>query len=179
MLRISLRVLVASMSVALLLSTFAAGDAEANPYKGKIKTSKKRYPTSAKSKRAYFAKIKKQSGTKFWEDTEKKQWKIYYIAFFKRPLNDLEVTVKIYDITEKQRSMKVAYEQYLDRRGQKEIISHITLDREKFGVNRRLEMTIENRGKVLARGRFQILGEAEKYSGKVDFSEEEANSKAP
>ena len=35
-------------------------------------------------------------------------------------------------------------------------------------------MTIENKGKVLASGRFKILGEGEKFTGKVNFSEDEA-----
>jgi hypothetical protein len=38
-------------------------------------------------------------------------------------------------------------------------------------------MTIENKGKVLASGRFKILGEGEKFTGKVDFSEDEAAGK--
>jgi hypothetical protein len=33
---------------------------------------------------------------------------------------------------------------------------------------------VENRGRVLAQGTFEILGEAEKYSGKADFTDEEA-----
>ncbi len=35
-------------------------------------------------------------------------------------------------------------------------------------------MTIENRGKVYASARFKIVGEGERFTGKVDFSEEEA-----
>jgi hypothetical protein len=38
-------------------------------------------------------------------------------------------------------------------------------------------MTIENKGKVLASGRFKILGEGEKFTGKVNFSEDEAQGK--
>lgn len=175
---ISLRSLVSAMAFSLLISTLAVDHAEARGFAGKIVTSDKRIPTSAKSKKAYYAKLRKQSRDKFWENKEKKQWKIYYAAFFKRPLNDLEVTVKIYDMTEGRR-LVAAYEQWLQTRGQKEIISFIKLDREKFGVNRQILMTVENRGRVLASGKFKILGEAEKYSGKVDFSEEETKSSAP
>jgi hypothetical protein len=38
-------------------------------------------------------------------------------------------------------------------------------------------MTIENRGTVLASARFKILGEGERFTGKVNFSEEEAAGK--
>jgi hypothetical protein len=35
-------------------------------------------------------------------------------------------------------------------------------------------VTMENKGRVLASSRFRILGQGERYNGKVDFSEEEA-----
>ena len=179
MIRNRLGALVFTLSLAFVASTLAANEAEANPYKGKIQFSAKRFPLAAKSKKAYFAQIKKQSSTKFQEDKENKEWKIHFAAFFRQPLNDLEVTVRIYDVTTKQKNLKIAFEQYLNGRGQKEIISNIKLDRDKFGVNRRLVMEIVSRNKVLAKGTFQILGEGEKFSGKVDFSEEETQSNAP
>ena len=54
--------------------------------------------------------------------------------------------------------------------GVQSLLSNIVLTRDQFGVNRKILVTIESLGKVVASGRFQILGEAEKYSGKVDFS---------
>ena len=36
-------------------------------------------------------------------------------------------------------------------------------------------MTIENKGVVYASTRFKILGEGERFTGKVNFSEDEAN----
>jgi hypothetical protein len=41
-------------------------------------------------------------------------------------------------------------------------------------VNKKLQLVIESQGRVVAAGEFQILGEAEKFTGKADFSEEEA-----
>jgi hypothetical protein len=38
-------------------------------------------------------------------------------------------------------------------------------------------MTMENKGKILASSRFKILGEGERFTGKVDFSEDEASGK--
>ena len=70
--------------------------------------------------------------------------------------------------------MVASFEQYLDQRGQRSIISSIKLKRSEFGVNRHLMMVVENRGRRLALGKFKILGEAERYSGKVEFTEEEA-----
>jgi len=37
-----------------------------------------------------------------------------------------------------------------------------------------LMMVMENRGRILAAGRFAIVGEGEKFSGQVSFTAEEA-----
>ena len=176
--RNSTRALVSSLALVLAAWLVPATQAEARSFAGKIVTSDKRIPTSAKSKSAYYQQLRKQSRTQFRED-KNKQWVIHYAAFFRQPLNDLEVTIKLYDVTGKQRRLVASFEQWLNTRGQKEIISQLKLDREKFGVNRDILMTVENRNRVIASGKFKIVGEAERYKGRVDFSEEEANSSAP
>jgi hypothetical protein len=170
------RTLILGLGMALVVALAHSAEAQAGtPFDGKVVTSTKRIPTSANSKQAYYAKLRKQSTTKFREDKEKKAWKVHFAAFFKQPLNDLEVTIRLYDVTDKQKHLKASFEQYLDGRGQTSVISHIDIEREQFGVNRKILISVENRGRVLAQGTFDILGEAEKYSGKVDFSEEEAS----
>ena len=37
--------------------------------------------------------------------------------------------------------------------------------------------SVENKGKVYASTRFKLLGEGEKYTGKVNFSDDEAQGK--
>ncbi len=172
----------AALSALLVVGGLAGGlsDADANPervFRGQILTSKKSFPSKAKSKRAYVKKLKKQRATKFAENTTTKSWKIYYAAFFRKPLNDLEVTVKLYDITNGGKKMINSYEQYLDRRGERSIISHITLEREFFGVNRRILMVMESRNYILAMTRFWIAGKGEKYSGEVDFTDDDDDKK--
>lgn len=136
--------------------------------------SAKRFPLSAKSKSAYTQKIRKQSSTSFRENKEKQQWKIFFAAFLSRPLNDVEYVIKFYDLTGGSKQLLGASEAFNDERGQKTIVSNIVLEKKSFGVNKQLLMTIENRGKIYASGKFKILGEGEKFTGKVDFSEEEA-----
>lgn len=153
-----------------------ARPASANPnrvFAGKIMMSEKRFPSYAKSPAAYTAQIKKQSKTSFNEDKAKKEWKIHFIGFLKQPLNDVEYLVKIYDISGRQQLLST-FEQFTDSRGQKTLTSSVVLQRKQFGVNKQLLITMENRGKVLAAGKVKILGEGEKFTGKVDFSEEEA-----
>ncbi len=170
--QLMLRLLVAS---AFLLTLGAASEVveAANPervFRGQILTSKKRIPTSAKSPGAYVKKLRKAKSTKFQENKKTKSWKIYFAAFFRKPLNDLEVTVKLYDVTTGRRHLVNSFEQYTEGRGQKSLISSIKLEREYFGVNKKIMIVMESRKSVLAQGTFHILGVAEKHSGSVDFT---------
>lgn len=144
-------------------------------FRGQIITSAKRIPTKASSKEAYISALKRQKTGRFYENKSTKSWKVYYTAFFKKPLNSLEVTVKLYDLSGGGKRMLAAFEQYMDKRGAKSITSNVTLNRDDFGVNKNLMMTVESNGSILSVARFAIIGEAEKFSGKVDFSEEEAS----
>lgn len=173
--RVGILSLVAACAVAVAgIAVQEAGAAKPERvFRGQIITSKKRLPTRAKSARAFIKKLRKAKTKKFWENKEKKEWKIYYAAFFRKPLNDLEVTVKLYDITDGRRHMVSSFEQYVSERGQRSLISHVTLERKYFGVNRHIMMTFETRGKILAMTKFRILGKAEKHSGEVDFTDDE------
>jgi hypothetical protein len=171
----SLRTLLVSSILLLFVAVKPAAAQDPNvAFKGKIMMSTKRYPLSAKSKAAYTAAIRKQSGTSFKEDKEKQQWKIFFAAFLSAPLNDVEYMIKFYDVTNGTQQLLGASEAFNDERGQKTIVSNIVLEKKSFGVNKQLMMTIENKGKVLASGKFKILGEGEKFTGKVNFSEDEA-----
>ena len=167
---------VAALFVALAL-VIGAGTAaaDANPEKvfaGKIITSDKKFPAKAKSGSAYVAAIRKQSKSAFMED-KSKQWKIYFAAFFRKPLADIEVIVKLYDNQAPGRPMVASFEQYVSSRGGKALLSDFVLDRKLVGANRELTMVLEVAGTPVATGRFKIAGEIERLSGKVDFSADE------
>jgi hypothetical protein len=142
-------------------------------FRGQIITSKKRLPRSAKSVGAYIKKLKKAKVTKFQEDKASQSWKIYFAAFFRKPLNDLEVTVKLYDVTTGRKHLINSFEQFTEGRGQTSLISSIKLERQYFGVNKKIMMTMESRKSILAVGTFHILGYEKKATGKVDFTEDE------
>jgi hypothetical protein len=165
----------------LLVATLAARPAAAeNPnqaFAGRIMMSPKRFPQSAKSASAYTAAIRKQAQSSFAEDKESHAWKIYFAAFLKVPLNDLEYAVKIYELGAKGQKLLVSFDQFTNERGQQSLVSNMTLDKQTVGVNKELMMTVENKGKVLASSKFKVLGEGEKFSGKVDFSEDDAKGK--
>lgn len=162
--------------LAIVVGRSAPAAAQKGPEKtfaGKVILSDKRFPTYAKSPAAYTAAIKKQSKLNFQEDKANGTWKIHFAAFLKQPLNDLEVLIKLYDVTNRSQTMLASFEQFLDTRGQRTIISSFKLERKQVGVNKELMIILEYRGRSLASGRFRILGEAEKFSGKVDFSDED------
>jgi hypothetical protein len=176
--RFSSRVLGIALAILFVTTGLASADKaeKVNPaFAGKVQLSDKRFPGQAKSLAAFNAAIRKQSKTSFNEDKEKK-WRIYFAAFLKAPLNDVEYLVKLYDVSNRNGQQLVAsFEQFTDGgRGQTTLLSNMILERKTIGVNKQLMITIESKGRVLASNRFKILGQAEKFSGKVDFSEEEA-----
>lgn len=144
-------------------------------FNGRIMVSSKRFPASAKSPDAYIAAIKKQSGVNFYENKEDHTWKVYFAAFLKSKLDDVEYVLKIVDARSHQ--VLSSTDQYTDERGQQTMLVNVTIDKKSYGVNRELLVSIESKGKILAQGTFKILGEGEHYTGKVDFSDDEANGK--
>jgi hypothetical protein len=146
-------------------------------FAGRIMMSSKRFPQQARSPSAYTAAIRKQAQTAFQEAKDTHSWKIYFAGFLKVPLNDLEYAIKIYDVTGKAQQLLVSFDQFTSERGQQTIVSNMTLEKKQVGVNKDLMMTMENKGKVLASSRFKIVGEGEHFTGKVNFSEDEANGK--
>ena len=174
----SLRTIFISSVLLIMLAggTATAGDPN-QVFKGKIMLSTKRFLLMVKSKGAYIIQVRKQSTSNFQENRENGTWKIYFAAFLSKPLNDVEYVIKFYELGRGTQQLLGASEAFNDERGQKTIVSNITLEKKSFGVNKQLLMTIENKGNVLASARFKILGEGERFTGKVQFSEEEAAGK--
>lgn len=170
--------LVAALALLTTLFVGAAAAERPNPaFAGRIMLSDKRYPLSARSLQAFNAQVSKQSKTSFFEDKEKR-WKIYFAGFLRQPLNDVEYVIKLYELNGKAQQLLTTIEQFTDSRGQASLLSHLVLERKSIGANKELLMTIESRGKVLASSRLKLLGERERFTGKVDFSEEEAAGKS-
>jgi hypothetical protein len=148
----------------------AHADKVSKKFGGQVLLSDKKFPSKAKSPAAYISKLNKQKKAKFWENKETKEWHLYFAAFFKSPLADPEYTIKFVD--DRGQLIGTPFEQYSES-GETSLLSDITLDRKTFGVNKRIMIVIEQGGRKIAAGKFQILGEAEHYSGKVDFSEDD------
>jgi len=179
-LAMSLRtVLVSSLVLcAIALGTrSAAAESPNQAFAGRIMLSSKRFPQQAKSPSAYTAAIRKQAQTNFVEAKDSHSWKIYFAGFLKTPLNDLEYTIKVYEVSGKSQQLLLSFDQFTSERGEQTIVSNMTLEKKQVGVNKELLMTMESKGKILASNKFKIVGEGEHFTGKVDFSEDEANGK--
>jgi hypothetical protein len=170
------------LSLAAVLSLSAASALAKKPedvFSGRIMTSDKPFPQSSKSVSAYIGQVKKQSKDRFWENRERKEWVIYYTAFFKKPLNDLELTVKTFDISSGVGRLIESYEVYLDTRGLRSFSGRANLKRgddgSNYTPNSKIRMVLENRGQLLAQSIFYVQGEGRKFTGKVEFTEDEAN----
>jgi hypothetical protein len=165
------------LAVALLSTQAQAAAKPADVFAGRIMTSDKPYPTSTKSTSAFIAKVKKQSKNRFDQDKETGKWVIYYAAFFKKPVNDLELKLTVYNAAD--HTFIASWEEYLTERGQRSIIGRLDLKPEenKLDPNTKVLVTLESGGKVVASTQFYVIGEVKKHTGKQVFTDEETKEK--
>jgi hypothetical protein len=177
-----MRLVLASLTIFAAVALMAPAAHAKKPedvFGGRIMCSEKTFPLESKSANEYISSVKKQSKDRFQEDKEKGQWKIYYAAFFKKPLNDLEIKVTIYDVTDGSQRFIDSWEEFLTERGQRVIVGNVKLKKQegKVNPNSKILMVMESKGSTVATASFYILGEAKKFTGKVEFTDEEAAQK--
>jgi hypothetical protein len=150
-------------------------------YAGRIVFLKSRLPEHFRSSEEMVSTLKRSSQTTFWPEKtgdDKGKWRIEIMAFFARPLDDLECLVRFYDVTGGARQLVSSGQVYMHR-GDRMFGSSWKLGAPEFEPNKKILMTLENRGRILASGTLIIRGEGPRYSGKVEFSDEEAKTKDP
>jgi hypothetical protein len=168
----------------LALAGAGASWAAAKPedvFKGKIIITKNRLPLRFSSQGAFISALQKNKTDKLWPTEEKGDdhgiWNVEYIAFFAQPLNDSEIQVKFYDITNGDKKYVAGDPQYTRERGSRIFGSSIQLAKPEFDVRKHYMMTVESHGRVIATTSFWLMGKGANYSGKVEFSDEEARHK--
>lgn len=164
-----------------LLSPAARAAKPEDVFKGRIILTENRLPTRFSSESAFVQAVQRSSTDRIWPAEEKGDdhavWKFEYIAFFARPLNDNEITVKFWEVGGGSQRFVRGDEQYTRERGSRIFSAAITLDKPDFETNKQYLMTIESGTRVLAQTKFWLRGKGPKYSGKVEFSDEEARQK--
>jgi hypothetical protein len=172
-------------TVALLVFALAGATARAakpeDVFKGKIIITKNRLPLKFSSPGGFVAALQKNKTDKLWPSEESGAdhgiWNVEYIAFFAQPLNDSEIQVKFYDITNGDKKYVAGDPQYTRERGSRIFGSSIQLAKPEFDVRKHYMMTLESHGRVVATTSFWLLGKGANYSGKVEFSDTEARGK--
>jgi hypothetical protein len=163
---------------AFLVSSVALAAKPEDVFKGRVVIMDKRLPTHFASSGAFIQAVRRASIDKVWPTEEKGNdvatWKLEYIAFFARPLNDNEITVKFWEVGGGSQRYVAGDEQYTRERGSRIFSASITVAKPEFDTNKEYLMTIESGSRVLAQTKFWLRGKGPKYSGKVEFSDEEA-----
>jgi hypothetical protein len=146
-------------------------------FKGKIIITKNRLPMHFSSSGAFVSALQKSKIDKIWpteeQGADKGSWNLEYLAFFAQPLDDSEIQVKFYDITQGKKFV-AGDPQYTRERGSRIFGSSIVLAKPEFDVRKHYMMTIESRNRIIATTTFWLLGKGANYSGKVEFSDSEA-----
>jgi hypothetical protein len=146
-------------------------------FKGKIIITKNRLPMRFHSSGEFVSALQKNKIDKIWpteeQGADKGSWNLEYLAFFAQPLDDSEIQVKFYDITQGKKFV-AGDPQYTRERGSRIFGSSIVLAKPEFDVRKHYMMTIESRNRIIATTTFWLLGKGANYSGKVEFSDSEA-----
>lgn len=100
-------------------------------------------------------------------------WRIEYMAFFRRPVGDREVQVLFYDVHDAERYIS-SYSLYLADPSQRIVGGNARLERPDFRPNRYYRIVVTSRRRTIATlDRFALVGDEPERSGRVDFTLEE------
>jgi hypothetical protein len=162
-----------------LRPSYAKGGAPEDVLKGQLFISDSSFPTKWNSVGEFVSRVKKNNKTSLTYDKKTKKLQVYYAAFFAQPVDDVQVNFAIYDITNgvQNKVPKGRWEAFMGHKGDRVLFNSIELDQEDLEMNKKYLFTVERGRTILARGEIILRGEAVRYSGKVDFSEEDTKKK--
>lgn len=173
-----MKTLAAALAMVLLTGSaaFAKGPVPEDALKGKIIISDKPLPTRWSSVGAYVAQLKGLNKGTLWYDKKSGKLTIQYAAFFAKPVDDVQVNLVLFDVTNGAHTQKVSTENFMNR-GDRVLFNSVVFDKEDIEGNKKYLLTIQDRGRVIASGTFILREEGPKYSGKVTFSDDETKAK--
>ncbi len=168
-----------ALGVLLAPQTLVAGGKPEDLLKGQLLISDSSFPLKWTSPGEYASRLKKLHKSSLFYDKKTGKLTIYYAAFFAQPVNDVQVNFVIYDITSgaNAKVKKGAWEAFLGRKGERAIFNSVELDKEDIEMNKKYLFAIESGRQIIAKGELTLRGEPPKYSGKVEFSEEDTKKK--
>jgi len=174
-------VLSAVTGIVLLATGIAVAAKPEDVFKGQIVITKERLPARFASAQAFISAVQSKRTDKIWPTEEKGPeqgtWNLEYIGFFAQPLTDNELQVKFYDVTSGPKRYVAGDPQYTRERGARIFSASIQLAKPEFDVNKKYMMTMESGHRIIATTTFWLRGKGAQYSGKVEFSDEEARKR--
>ena len=169
-----------AVAVAVLALPGAAGARGAMPedlLRGKVIISDQKIPMKWSAVASYVSQLKGLNKPTLWYDKKTGKVRIEYAAFFAQPINDVQVNLVIYDVTDAGRKdRRGTWEQFMTK-GDRVLFNSITVDKEDFEMNKKYRLVIEDRGRAIAAGEVILRGDGPHYSGHVEFSDEETKQK--
>lgn len=158
---------------------YGKGGAPEDYLKGQLFISDSSFPTRWSSVADFVSRVKKNHKSSLTYDKKTKKLQVYYAAFFSQPVDDYQVNFVIYDITNgvQGKIKKGSWEAFMGRKGERVLFNSVELDQEDLEMNKKYMFAIQRGSSILAKGEIILRGEAPKYSGKVDFTEEDTKKK--
>jgi len=104
---------------------------------------------------------------------KERTWKAEMIVAFNAPVNDMEFQVLFYDIHDGPRRFVNDFATMVNDKSQKTFVQKVTMPRPTFKPNRNMEMVVTVRRSEVGRTKFAVVGEEQKRSGEVSFSDNE------
>jgi hypothetical protein len=156
--RLGAAALVAGLFVVLVAGEGIARRAE-DVFAGKVVILKKRPPLSFKSADGFIGFLRTNSVQTVYADGDN-TWTFETMAFFHRPLGDLEVDMVFYDVTNGGGEGRFVdtYTQYTQDRNTRVLSGKCQLIRPTFDANKSYNIVVQHQGTTLARGHFSTKG---------------------
>ena len=103
-----------------------------------------------------------------------REWRAEMVTAFSRPPGDLEYHVLFYDIQGGSRNFVEDMSAFVNDRSQRTFVQRVNLQRPRFKPNRRMELVVTVRRQEVGTLKFDLVGEEQRFSGRVDFTEDDA-----
>ena len=171
------RIVATVVAGAVVLGVPAALAEVASRYAGQVILFDARPPSSWRTD-AVFHGFVRAHRTNRLEAEEDGNWRVEYMAFFRRPLDDREVQVLFYDVHDASDRYIASYSLYLHTPNQRVVGGSARLDRPDFRPNRYYRVVVTSRRQTVAQlERFALVGDEPERTGRVDFSVEDTRGR--
>ena len=154
----NLRFLFTTVSVALLSVALVSPAHAATPFDGKVLFATEALPTSARTERALYRKLRRKKTNRFTVSSGQSKLKVHYLGFFESPLSDRTVTVNLYEVAASgQKTLKRSNDVLLASVETSALPGKLRLAMPEYG-DRTLRVELVNGGAVIASANFTTVG---------------------